>query len=211
MKKLIILAAFVAALAAFSSCETYKVGEPAMSAVAAIDGKYVTFGYEGDAISTVFGVQITNTTDDEANRAWMTITDMDCFKAYRYSWQALFAVRFEIKVDPTANTFSASSVTASEPRTAWNPYIEGLYGSYGSYYTAGYRGGAKNHTVTVNGRVVPNGATTATGYKADSIEFTYTITHENGESETYQVSGIKKTGWAEDTQAYMDFCDENLW
>ena len=211
MKKLIILATFVAALAALSSCETYKVGDPAMSAVAAIDGKYVTFGYEGSDISTVFGVQITNTTNDESDRAWMTITDLDCYKAYRYSWQALFSVRFEIKVDPAAGTFSASSVTASEPRTAWNPYIEGLYGSYGSYYTAGYRRGAQNFTVTVNGRVVTDGANTASGYKADSIEFSYTITDESGASDTYQVSGIKKTGWAEDTQEYMDFCDAYLW
>lgn len=208
MKKFIILATFVAALAAFTSCETYKVGEPAMSAVAAIDGKYVTFGYEGDAISTVFGVQITNTTNDEANRAWMTISDMN---TAGYHWQRLFSVRFEIKVDPNAGTFSASSVAATEPRTAWNPYIEGLYGSYGSYYTAGYQWGAEGHTVTVNGRVVPNGANTASGYKADSIEFSYTITHESGATETYEVKGIKKTGWAEDAQEYMDFCDAYLW
>ena len=133
----------------------------------------------------------------------MTISDMD---TYYYHWQRLFAVRFEIKVDPTNNTFSASNVSADEPRTAWNPYIEGLYGSYGSYYTAGYQWGADEHTVTVNGRVIPDGANTASGYKADKIEFTYTI-----DGVTYSVDGIKKTGWAEDNQEYMDFCDSYLW
>ena len=204
MKKIIILSAFVAALASLASCETYKVGEPDMSAVAAIDGKYVTFGAINGENVTVFGVQITNTTDDEADRAWMTITDLD---SRYYHWQRLFDVRFEIKVDPTNHTFSASSVNAEEPRTAWNPYIEGLYGSYGSYYTAGYQWGADAHTVTVNGRVIPDGANTASGYKADKIEFTYTITTD-GQSVSYTVDGIKKTGWAEDTQVYADFCDD---
>ena len=203
MKKIIILSVFAAALVGLASCETYKIGEPDMSAVAAIDGKYVAFGAVGGENVTVFGVQITNTTDDEADRAWMTISDMD---THGYSWQRLFSVRFEIKVDPTNNTFSASGVNAEEPRTAWNPYIEGMYGSYGSYYTAGYQWGAEAHTVTVNGRVIPDGANTASGYKADKIEFTYTI-----DDVTYTVDGIKKTGWAEDTQEYMDFCDENLW
>ncbi len=203
MKKIFILSVFAAALVGLASCETYKIGEPDMSAVAAIDGKYVAFGAVGGENVTVFGVQITNTTDDEADRAWMTISDMD---THGYNYQRLFSVRFEIKVDPANNTFSASGVSAEEPRTAWNPYIEGMYGSYGSYYTAGYQWGAEAHTVTVNGRVIPDGANTASGYKADKIEFTYTI-----DDVTYTVDGIKKTGWAEDTQKYMDFCDENLW
>lgn len=208
MKRIITILASAIALVSLFSCETYKVAEPEMTAVAAIDGKYVAFGAVNGTNVTVFGVQITNTTTDQADRAWMTISDMN---TSGYSYTRLFSVRFEIKVDPANNTFSATSVSAEEPRTAWNPYIEGLYGSYGSYYTAGYQWGSEDHTVSVNGRVIPGGITTPSGNKADKIEFTYSISFEDGTVEEYTVSGIKKTGWGEDTQEYADFCDEYLW
>ena len=223
MKRIITILASAIALVSLFSCETYKVAEPEMSAVAAIDGKYVAFGAVNGTNVTVFGVQITNTTKDEANRAWMTITDLDALSRYpsivakfgaedaaALYYQLLFAVRFEIQVDPVNNTFSATSVSAAEPRTTWNPYLEGLAGQ-GGYYTFGYRVGAESHTVSVNGRVIPGGITTPSGNKADKIEFTYSISFEDGTVEEYTVSGIKKTGWGEDTQEYADFCDENLW
>lgn len=53
-----------------------------------------------------------------------------------------------------------------------------------------------NATFTVSGKVTLNGTTTASGTKADKIEFTYTTTKDPGH--TYKVEGYRYTGWPED-------------
>ena len=213
MKKLITLSAFVAALACLFSCETYKVDDPEMTAIGNVDGKYMAFAYENGSSdpSTMFATVITNTTNNDADAAWITIVDMDYTGL---SWMRLFSVRFKISVDANNQTFQVTDSPVTEPRTAWNPYIEGAYGSYGSYYTASYQWGSfGTKTATISGgKVVTDGVTTPSGYKADSIEFTYTLKYDDGTSESYTVKGQKKTGWAEDADEYETWLYENdLW
>ena len=212
MKKIFALFAFCALLSAAVSCETYKLKDPELTAIGAIDGRYVCFALNPQDVTdtlSVFGVVITNTAANESNRGWLTVTDLDASAGL--NWQVLFAVRMPISIDIAKQTFKADAVEAFEPDTAWNPYLEGLYGSYGSYYTVGGMVGGDVYTSTVSGAVVTNGINTASGYKTDGIEFTYTLVDSNNTSVSYLVKGMRKTGWAEDTQEYMDFCDANLW
>lgn len=212
MKKLITLSAFAAALVCLFSCETYKVKDPEMTAIGNVDGKYMAFAYKDGAAepTTIFAIVITNTTDNDPDAGWITITDMDYTGLH---WQRLFAVRFKIKVDPKAQTFVVDNSNVIEPKTAWNPYIEGAYGSYGSFTTASAQWGNFGcTTASINGKVVTDGVTTPSGYKADSIEFTYTLNYDDGTSESYTVKGQKKTGWAEDAMEYEEWLVENgLW
>ena len=210
MKKIVTLFAFVAMLCSLFSCETYKVGEPEMTAVHQIDGKFVGFALNpADATDTlsVYAVLITNTTDDESDRAWVTLIDMNT--AGRH-WQRLYAVQMPVSVDIKAQTFKADNVAAEEPDKAWNPYIEGLYGSYGAYTTYGAWRGKHSKSASISGKVVTDGVNTATGYKADSLEMDVTIVRDNGQ-ESFHFVGMKKTGWSADMAAYMDFCDNYLW
>ncbi|MBR1575512.1 MAG: hypothetical protein IJ654_03575 [Bacteroidales bacterium] len=211
MKKIVTLFAFAAMLCSLFSCETYKVGEPEMSAIHQIDGKFVGFALNpSDATDTlsVYAVQITNTTNDESDRAWVTVIDMD---TYGRNWQRLFAVQFPVSVDIKAQTFKADNVAAEEPDKAWNPYIEGLYGNYGAYTTYGAWRGKHSVSASISGKVVTDGINTASGYKADSLEFDYTLVMDDGSQETVHFVGMKKTGWPEDMAAYMNFCDNYLW
>lgn len=210
MKKIVTLFAFAAMLCSLFSCETYKVGEPEMTAVHQIDGKFVGFALNpADATDTlsVYAVLITNTTNDESDRAWVTLIDMNT--AGRH-WQRLYAVQMPVSVDIKAQTFKADNVAAEEPDKAWNPYIEGLYGSYGAYTTAGKQWGKHTKSATISGKVVTDGVNTATGYKADSLEMDVTLVRDNGQ-ESFHFVGMKKTGWSADMAAYMDFCDNYLW
>ena len=211
MKRFLVYIAFAAAMFGVFSCETYKVGEPEMSAIHQIDGKYVGFALNpSDPTDTlsVYGILITNTTDDESDRAWVTVVDMN---TARGAMARLFAVQFAVSVDIQAQTFTANNVVAEEPDYAWNPYLEGLYGAYGAFTTAGKQWGKHTKSATISGKVVTNGVDTATGYKADSLEFDLTLVKDNGSQEKAHFVGMKKTGWAEDMQAYMDFCDNYLW
>lgn len=211
MKKIFNLLATVALLAGMYSCETYKVKDPAMSGVSSVDGKYMAFATpEGETEpSTIFGIVITNTTEDAANEGWITITDMDYTSL---NWQRLFSVRFHIDINVNDKTFKAAGVEVTEPRTAWNPYIEGAYGSYGSYYTASYQwGNMGTATASIEGKIVTNGVDTPSGHKADSIEFTYTLTYTDDTSVSYSVSGQKKTGWAEDAMEYEEWLADQGW
>ena len=211
MKRIVIYLAFMAALCGVFSCETYKVEDPDMTAIHQIDGKFVGFALNpSDAKDTlsVYAVMITNTTDDESDRAWVTVIDMNTASRH---WQRLYSVQFAVSVDIKAQTFTANNVPAEEPDYAWNPYIEGLYGSYGAWMTAGYQWGPQTKSATINGKVVTNGVDTASGYKADSLEFDLTLTMIDGSQSKAHFVGMKKTGWAEDMQAYMDFCDNYLW
>ncbi|MBR2778136.1 MAG: hypothetical protein IKP02_06970 [Paludibacteraceae bacterium] len=211
MKKLITLSAFAAALVCLFSCETYKVKDPEMTAINKVDGKYMAFAYKDGAAepTTMFAIVITNTTNDDADAGWITITDMDYTGLH---WQRLFAVRFKMTVDANAQTFVASNSSVIEPKTAWNPYIEGAYGSYGSFTTASAQWGNFGcTTASINGKVVTEGVTTPSGHKADSIEFTYTLNYDDGTSESYTVKGQKKTGWGEDAIEYEEWLAEKGW
>ena len=203
MKKIFTYIALAAAMCGVLSCETYKVGEPEMSAVHQIDGKFVGFALNpSDATDTlsVYAVLITNTTNDESDRAWATLIDMNT--AGRH-WQRLYAVQMPVSVDIKAQTFKADNVAAEEPDKAWNPYIEGL----GAYFL---HSPMTPKSATISGKVVTDGVDTATGYKADSLEMDVTIVRDNGQ-ESFHFVGMKKTGWSEDMQKYMDFCDNYLW
>jgi len=216
MKTIFKLSALVAAIACLFSCETYKVGDPDMTAIHKVDGKYMAFVIDetAAAVDTVsmYAIVITNTTNDDANAGWITITDMD----YSYChWQRLYAVRFKIDIDAAAQTFSVTDSAAEEPTTSWNPYIEGAYGSYGSYYTATYQwpanfNVAKSATIT-NGKVITDGVTTPSGYKADLIEFDYTLTYKSGATESHHIKGQKKTGWGEDALEYETWLLQMGW
>ena len=211
MRKLITLSAFAAALVCLFSCETYKVKDPEMTAINKVDGKYMAFAYKDGAAepTTMFAIVITNTTNDDADAGWITITDMDYTGLH---WQRLFAVRFKMTVDANAQTFVASNSSVIEPKTAWNPYIEGAYGSYGSFTTASAQWGNFGcTTASINGKVVTEGVTTPSGHKADSIEFTYTLNYDDGTSESYTVKGQKKTGWGEDAIEYEEWLAEKGW
>lgn len=214
MKTILKISAIVAAVSVIFSCETYKVADPDMTAISKVDGKYMAFAVpEGQTdTTTIFAIVITNTTDDASDAGWITIVDMD----YSYAnWQRLFSVRFKIDIDNKAQTFTAADVTVTEPMTAWNPYIEGAYGSYGSYYTATRQWpSAFNQTSTAtisDGKVVTDGVVTPSGYKADSIEFKYTLTYKDGTSVVYNLKGQKKTGWAEDAGEYESWLSTKGW
>lgn len=221
MKKILSIIAFVALVAGFSSCETYKVKEPDMTAIYKVDGKYVGFAFNVDDPTdtlSVIAVTITNTTDNESNRGWMTVIDMDLHSAYAMNtYKRLFAVRFEIAIN--GQSFSANATEAQEPYTAWNPFYEGWAGSYGSMYTVGAQKGrlANVYSVNVDGSVVTNGVDTASGYKTDKLEFTFTLDIPDGQTAipagtvSYKFVGMKKTGWAEDTQEYNDYIFDYLY
>ena len=188
-----------------------------MTAIHKMDGKYMAFVIdEGTAPAapdtvSMYGIVITNTTDDVNNAGWMTIADMD----YSYcNWQRLYTVRFKIDIDVNAQTFSATNVAATEPTTGWNPYYESAAGS-GGRYTATYQWPAyftwaKSVTIT-NGKIITDGVTTPSGYKADLIEFDYTFTYLDDTSESHHIKGQKKTGWAEDAWEYESWLAKKGW
>lgn len=66
-------------------------------------------------------------------------------------------------------------------------------------------------TASIDGKIVTNGVDTPSGHKADSIEFTYTLTYTDGTSKSYSVSGQKKTGWAEDAMEYEEWLADQGW
>lgn len=196
---------------ALISCETYKVGEPDMTAISNIDGKYAAFAYENGAsgASTVFGIVITNTAYNESDKAWITITDLNPNATALHSSMFLDAVRFKVDVDVDAQTFSCSGVSATEPTTAWNPYVEGAYGSYGGYYTAAYRlGYYRTYSISCTGRIVSGGTAGTNNNKIDTIEIdSYSRTYPDGTVKKYVVKGQKYTGWADEMKEYNDFLD----
>lgn len=221
MKKISILLSIAAAALAIASCETYKVAEPDMTQVSWLDGHYVAFAYDPADTSTpvsVFDINITNTTEDAADRAWVTIADLDFTQhsafqfyasqslqtaAYDYGRYYLYAIRFDVACSKTDQTFSISGASGVEPTTCYNPFLEQ------GYYTEGrFVDEYDKQTVSVTGgKVVTDGVTTKTGYKTDSIEFTISLTDDTGATATYFVKGIKNTGWAEDMEDYAAWVD----
>lgn len=198
-----------AAVFSVISCETYKVDDPEMTAISKIDGKYVTFAYENGSTqpSTVFAVLITNTTFNDSDKAWVTITDLNPAATSLNSTLYLDAVRFKVDVNLNEQTFTCSGITATEPRTAWNPYLEGAGSGQGGYYTAATKLGYKDYTISFSGKIVTGGTTgTNNGNKIDTIEIdSYSRAYPDGTVKKYVVKGMKYTGWDDEMKEYNDF------
>ncbi len=206
------LALMSAAVFSVISCETYKIDDPEMTAISKIDGKYVTFAYENGSTepSTVFAVLITNTTFNDSDKAWVTITDLNPAATSLNSTLYLDAVRFKVDVNLKEQTFTCSGITATEPRTAWNPYLEGAGSGQGGYYTAATKLGYKDYTISFSGRIVTGGTTgTNNGNKIDTIEIdSYSRAYPDGTVKKYVVKGMKYTGWDDEMKEYNDFVNE---
>lgn len=206
------LALMSAAVFSVISCETYKVDDPEMTAISKIDGKYVTFAYENGSTepSTVFAVLITNTTFNDSDKAWVTITDLNPAATSLNSTLYLDAVRFKVDVNLKEQTFTCSGITATEPRTAWNPYLEGAGSGQGGYYTAATKLGYKDYTISFSGKIVSGGTTgTNNGNKIDTIEIdSYSRAYPDGTVKKYVVKGMKYTGWDDEMKEYNDFVNE---
>lgn len=203
------LALMSAAVFSVISCETYKVDDPEMTAISKIDGKYVTFAYENGSTqpSTVFAVLITNTTFNDSDKAWVTITDLNPAATSLNSTLYLDAVRFKVDVNLNEQTFTCSGITATEPRTAWNPYLEGAGSGQGGYYTAAPKLGYKDYTISFSGKIVTGGTTgTNNNNKIDTIEIdSYSRAYPDGTVKKYVVKGMKYTGWDDEMKEYNDF------
>lgn len=206
------LALMSAAVFSVISCETYKVDDPEMTAISKIDGKYVTFAYENGSTqpSTVFAILITNTTFNDSDKAWVTITDLNPAATSLNSTFYLDAVRFKVDVNLKEQTFTCSGITATEPRTAWNPYLEGAGSGQGGYYTAATKLGYKDYTISFSGKIVTGGTTgTNNGNKIDTIEIdSYSRAYPDGTVKKYVVKGMKYTGWDDEMKEYNDFVNE---
>lgn len=206
------LALMSAAVFSVISCETYKVDDPEMTAISKIDGKYVTFAYENGSTqpSTVFAILITNTTFNDSDKAWVTITDLNPAATSLNSTLYLDAVRFKVDVNLKEQTFTCSGITATEPRTAWNPYLEGAGSGQGGYYTAATKLGYKDYTISFSGKIVTGGTTgTNNGNKIDTIEIdSYSRAYSDGTVKKYVVKGMKYTGWDDEMKEYNDFVKE---
>lgn len=205
------LALMSAAVFSVISCETYKVDDPEMTAISKIDGKYVTFAYENGSTqpSTVFAILITNTTFNDSDKAWVTITDLNPAATSLNSTLYLDAVRFKVDVNLKEQTFTCSGITATEPRTAWNPYLEGAGSGQGGYYTAATKLGYKDYTISFSGKIVTGGTTGTNNNKIDTIEIdSYSRAYPDGTVKKYVVKGMKYTGWDDEMKEYNDFVNE---
>lgn len=205
------LALMSAAVFSVISCETYKVDDPEMTAISKIDGKYVTFAYENGSTqpSTVFAVLITNTTFNDSDKAWVTITDLNPAATSLNSTLYLDAVRFKVDVNLKEQTLTCSGITATEPRTAWNPYLEGAGSGQGGYYTAATKLGYKDYTISFSGKIVTGGTTGTNNNKIDTIEIdSYSRAYPDGTVKKYVVKGMKYTGWDDEMKEYNDFVNE---
>lgn len=205
------LALMSAAVFSVISCETYKVDDPEMTAISKIDGKYFTFAYENGSTqpSTVFAVLITNTTFNDSDKAWVTITDLNPAATSLNSTLYLDAVRFKVDVNLKEQTFTCSGITATEPRTAWNPYLEGAGSGQGGYYTAATKLGYKDYTISFSGKIVTGGTTGTNNNKIDTIEIdSYSRAYPDGTVKKYVVKGMKYTGWDDEMKEYNDFVNE---
>lgn len=210
-KKLKIIAIASIITAALVSCETYKVDEPDMTAISNIDGKYAAFAYDNGAseASTIFGIVITNTAYNDSDKAWITITDLNPMTTPLKNAYFLDAVRFKVNVDIKAQTFSCTEVSATEPITAWNPYLEGGGSGQGGYYTAAYRlNQYSTYTISCTGRIVTGGTAGTNNNRIDTIEIeSYSRTYPDGTVKKYVVKGQKYTGWADEMKEYNDFIE----
>ena len=214
-----------------ASCETYKIPETEYTNVSWLDGKYICFATDAAGNKSVCELEITNTTNNDADKAWMTITSYDILESY-YSiyygaatgWPGanmaagyanayvnylyfMAAFRFPITLDPAAKSFSCSAVKGEEPYTCYNSVLGGDGTGPQGYYTgSGQFDGYREFTVTLTNGAVKNGIPTASGKTTDGISFEVNIKDNNIEDfeRSWKIEGIRKTGWAEDMQEYID-------
>ncbi|MBR5034174.1 MAG: hypothetical protein IKX71_02605 [Bacteroidales bacterium] len=234
-----------------ASCETYKIPETEYTNVSWLDGKYICFA-TNSAEKVLYELEITNTTDDAENAAWITITDYNPMHAYAGIYYAVLplagdaaaqyyatnyfteqlmmpAYRFKVTCDAATKTFSCSDATAIEPKTCYNSMIGAigidgveLYGvpvyyaagtgPQGYYTPSGNFGTYREYAVSISNGSIKSDVPTASGYKTDGISFDITIKDNVFDlpDQVYSVSGIRKTGWAEDVEEYVSFY-QSLW
>ena len=222
--KLLTVAA--ASVLAFAACETYELPETEHTNVAWLDGKYICFGIDDTVAppdTTVFEVEITNTADNDADAVWVTMTDY----SLAHSWQAIYdavlvyyggntaaanyyanayvnycyflaAYRFKVHCDESALSFSETNAPGTEPETCYNSFME-----QGYYSAAGYWEAYNDYKITVSNGVLTKKVPTATGYTTDSIAFDLAVADAaDAPLFSYKVTGIRKTGWADDVAEY---------
>lgn len=222
------------AACSLASCETYKVDEPGKTAVSWLDGRFVCAASLTPDIKdtvSVFDIKITNTTENDADKAWMYITDysvenskksflrkgLSDADATKYSYTrytamggvvfAPAAYQFCFSCDGASKTFSVSGGKATEPEYVLNETFN-LYVGQAYHYnsSASFADVYDEFTVDLSdGQLVVDGVDTPTGYKSDAISFTVTITNSKDASDVqkYYVKGMRYTGWGEDVKNYQ--------
>lgn len=228
----------IGALAAstLASCETYKVDEPGKTAVSWLDGRFVCAASLTPDIKdtvSVFDIKITNTTENDADKAWMYITDYSVENSYKsflrkglsdakatsYSYTrytalggvvfAPAAYQFCFSCDGASKTFSVSGGKATEPDYVLNETFNYYVGqTYHYYSSASFADVYNDFTVDLSdGQLVVDGVDTPTGYKSDAISFTVTITNAKDASDVqkYYVKGMRFTGWGDDVKNYQSW------
>ena len=226
--KLFTVAVF--AIFVLASCETYKLPETEYTNVSWLDGKYICKATSA-AGQCVFEIEITNTTNNDLDKAWVTVTSYDLYDSwdsinygvlsagypaaygpyyadnyvgYCYFWAAY---RFPVACDSASKTFSCSNVEGSEPYTCYNSLLGGDGSGPQGYYTgSGYFDGYREFTISLSDGKITPGVATASGKTTDGISFKLNIQDNINEeyAKSYTVEGIRKTGWAEDMKEYID-------
>lgn len=151
-----------------------------------------------------------NTAYNDSDKAWVTITDVNPAATPLNNPNYLDAVRFKVDVNLKEQTFTCSGITATEPRTAWNPYLEGGGSGQGGYNTAATKLGYKEYTISCSGKIITGGTTgTNNNNKIDTIEIdSYSRAYPDGTVKKYVVKGMKYTGWDDEMKEYNDFVNE---
>ena len=218
--KLLIVAA--AALFAFAACETYKLPETEYTKIAWLDGRYICFGIDDSVAppdTTVLEVEITNTSSNAADSAWVTIMDYSiaqstatvtrmypAYAAYVPAYWATYgyvyfpaAYRFKIACNASDKSFAVDSSVGENPEFVYNETLGQAYYSAGSYFEV-----YETYDVAVANGALEAGVASATGYKTDAIGFDLDIKDPATSASILKckVSGIKKTGWAGDVAEY---------
>lgn len=189
---------------AFASCETYKVADPEVTAVAPLDGHYICLAFKNASDAAVdnwqkadeyLRIYTSATTENASDEIWVNVMNELCMYPYVHN------VCVKAKCDPKALTFGTNGqIKSTIPSTQAKSWILG-----GAYYTS--YGASKDsgiHDVTIsNGKLVIDGWDTPSGYKSDYISFEYTC-----DGETYYVVGARYTGWEEDYEYITSFCEE---
>ena len=218
--KLLIVAA--SALFAFAACETYKLPETEHTSIAWLDGRYICFGIDDSVAppdTTVLEIEITNTSSNAADSAWVTIMDYSVanslatvqrmyagyagyvpvyWNAYGYVYFPA-AYRFKIACNGSDKSFSVDSSEGENPEFVYNETLGQSYYSAGSYFEV-----YETYDVAVTNGLVQPDVPSATGYKTDAISFDINITEQttNAVCLKGKVTGIRKTGWAGDVEDY---------
>lgn len=196
------LMAFLA-LGFVTSCETYKVTDPEMTAVADFDGSWLCFGVNEDNDSTVFVVKITNTTSNEGDRMWMNISDLSKNLAYQF----IDGIVFEVNCNVNDLTFNCDNSATTSPTRTWNPWYDQNYYTLQWYITRVDHSPVGKASIK-DGKIYKEAIETRGNYKADAIEFTFIREDDGEEVETWHVTGMKNTGFYEDIKEYSDYVYE---